>query len=457
MKKLVSLLLALAMVLGMVPAVMADEAAASDLLTITEEEITLTYAACDEDYELTMELADQFMEQYPNITVEVLELDPSTYTEGLGNLASEQNLPDVFWMQQVTDAVANGWALRLDDYYAADPDAAEISASILKMAQVGGRRYSIPAKSRPMIAVVNKTIYDNYNVELPSPEWDWDEFITSIEAVAHPEEYYFGFGHNASVEYFMSRFGWDGNSYTFDDNWVMLEETFADLRARKVADNMTDVEKESILGDVSATADSRGRVAVNITSFVWGASVYVDGTKEAETGCEYLIYPVPSPVGTNPDDMWFSCISKGTKYPNEAWELAKWMTWGAEATMLRNQWFLDNEVLQNSLPMIDNEAVWADAKEKAPEKLKDYFEYVKPISPSIDTHAPNIIWCNVLYYFGGVPGKFASGESNPADMAASLRAEYNGYRDDWFIQTSEFGAVPEHLVIATATDLDVAE
>jgi len=452
MKKFLSLVLAMLMVFG-VTASLADDGA--DLLAITTEEITLRYATMGEDYELTLDLAEQFMQAYPNIKVEIVEIDTGTYTEGLGNLAAEQKLPDVFWMENVCDAVGNDWALRLDDYYTTDPDAARMDPALLKMAQIAGRRYSIPAQTRPMMVVVNKTLFDKYNVELPGYDWTWEEFVQVCEAVAHPEDYYFGYGNNTTIEYFYNRHGWDGDSYEFDETWVMLEETFANWRETGVADNMTAEEKEKILGDPNGFAAANGRVAVNGLSFIWGGAAYLDGSTAQETGCEYLLYPVPSPMEGNPDETIFACISKGTKYPNEAWLLGKWMTWGREATMLRNVWFEENEVVQNSVPMLTDEDLWQHTIDHGNPGLADFYANFKGIAPRIDPHAPNIIWCNVMFYFGGVPDSFANGTATPADRAPSLREEMNGYRDNWYRDTSEFGAVPEFLQTATATDLDV--
>ncbi|MBE5768079.1 MAG: hypothetical protein E7333_00610 [Clostridiales bacterium] len=143
----------------------------------------------------------------------------------------------------------------------------------------------------------------------------------------------------------------------------------------------------------------------------------------------------------------------GTQHPNEAWELAKWMTWGKEATICRNTWFQENEIAHNMLPFITDEEVWADTKAKAHPSTVTFYEHVKDPYPSIDTHAPNIIMCNVMYFFGSVPNSFYRGERQPADYASTLRTQYNGYRDDWYKGCSEFGAVPERLVtVATPTD-----
>ena len=442
MKKIVSLLLTLVMVLGLVPA-MADEA---DVLAITEEEITLTYATKGEDLDLTYALIDNFNEKYPNITVEVLELDPTNLSTALGNLAAEKKLPDVFWVDSVTDAVANEWALRLDDYFAADPDAAKIGSGIMKLMQIGGRRYSVPAQSRPKIMVVNKTLFETYNVELPEYDWDFDEFVAVAEAVAHPENYHFGCGHLFGHTYIMPSYGWDGESYAFGEDWLKIEELAVDWTNRKVSESMTSEEKQNVFGDGGAWAFNEGYAATQIHSFGYDAEGFMDGTRAAATGSEYLIYPVPTVQGYVLDDMIFACVNRATQYPNEAWLLAKWMTWGKEATMFRDTWFNENEVVQNSMPMIDDEEVKANAIEMADDALKMFFTYCGPSIPDPGSHAPNMVWCNVDWWFSNLQTKFANGELVPADYQATLVEKYNKNRDDWFNSCSDF---------ATATDLDI--
>ncbi len=395
------------------------------------------------------------MAAYPNIKVEIVDIDPSTYNEGLMNLASEQKLPDVFWAPNVCDAINNGWALRLDDYYANDPDAT-FTESILKYAQVDGRRYSVPAKSRPTMMVINKSIFDLYNTELPDPDWTFEDFVQVVENIAHPEDGYYGYGFNTTSDFFMPRYGWDGDSYTFDETWVYFEETMVSLVSRRIAENADLAERLGALGDDEDDFSGfvTGHAAMNVVSYDSGGQGYIDGSVADGLGCEFVIYPVPSPINLHPDDMWFACISMGTQHPNEAWELAKWMTWGKEATICRNTWFQENEIAHNMLPFITDEEVWADTKAKAHPSTVTFYEHVKDPYPSIDTHAPNIIMCNVMYFFGSVPNSFYRGERQPADYASTLRTQYNGYRDEWYKGCSEFGAVPERLVtVATPPTL----
>ena len=451
MKKLVSLFLAMVMLMSMTA--FADEAAEKDLFTLTTEEITLRYCTNGlQDIELTQKLADQFMEQYPNIKVEVLEMDNGTYADALGAMAGDQNLPDVFWTSaNVCDPAASEWALNVTEYWNADPDIQKLWPNFQDIAQLLGERFALPMEIKPIIFVLNKTLFEQYNVELPAWDWNMDEFVTLIETLTHPEDHNFGFGHCTYLEYFGPYFGWDGESYTFDDEWVWFEESFADWNARGWAANaITPEEREAWYGTADCTAFSVGHAAINPFSFNWEAAGYVDGSIANSLGCEFVIYPSPSDW-TQTAIEW-GCISKGTKYPNEAWELMKWMGWGEQAARTRIDYDKENEILSTVVPAIRDEALTQYLVDNSPEAMAGYYQNMKPLLVETPDFMLNGIWVNVNYYLGGIPGKFNSGELTPSDYAATLRADYNKLRDQWIEANYE---TIKGEPMATATDLDV--
>ncbi|MBE5768305.1 MAG: extracellular solute-binding protein [Clostridiales bacterium] len=449
MKKLVSLVLALLMVFS-ITASLAE-------IVPTTEEITLTYADCGEDLELTMALADQFMKQYPNIKVEIIDLAPgflnTGYDTAIGNLASTQDLPDVFWVTRVTDAVGNEWCINLDKYYAEDPDAALIHDSILDANLIAGKRYSVPAQSRPYMMLINKTLFDQYNVPMPEYTWSWEEFKDLALELNHPEDMVTGYGNATTCDAFIPMYGWDGESYTVGDLYIETEEMFAEWRLTRVSDGFVGPEKEALFGDPNVQLFNVGHACMNAGDLLWGGTQYIDGTLAAELGCEFEVYPVPTPHEAAMDNMFFACIAASCEHPDEAWLLAKWMTWGKEATMLRNQWFHDEEVLQISLPMIDDAEVKQHAIDCADPALKNFFMYSKPTMPMAAPHAPGFQDCNVQYFnVENLQNRFAAGEVSPSDVADSLREKFNFFRDRWFAQNPE--VAPEGFTGAvTPTDL----
>ncbi len=441
MKKIVSLFLAAMMLLSCVSALAEIE--------ITTEEITLTYCTNgNEDFELTQALAQQFMNQYPNITVNVLEVDNATYGETLGNWAATQELPDVYWSTLVTDHAYNGWALRLDEYYAKDEDAT-FTQSLLDHMDFRGRYYSIPMLAQPFMALLNKGLFERYNMELPSYDWDFDTFVQTVEAIAHPEDNIFGYGHNVGADVVYPRYGWDGDSYTFDDNWVRGTEVFSDWYVRGIADNLQGEEKIALLGDSGAIAFDDGYAAINIQAIYWGEH-FVDGSADQAIGTEFLIYPVPGLAGTNPATMTYACISAACEHPEEAWELAKWMGWGKEAMILRNTWYQENEVMNMYVPVTDDQEVWDDLIAKSSPKLTEFYKNLKPLYPEVEQHTPYCIMANLEYFLFGINENLKNGTFVAADKAAELRNKYNPEVEKWYASWSEFA--DEY---ATATDLDI--
>ena len=144
MKKILCVLLSALMLLGMVPAV-----AEEGLPPMTTEEITLRYACWGQaeagEPEVVQALIAQFEEAYPNINVEFVAIDQGSWDETLTNLASQGQLPDVFWVFSVSAAVANEWALDLTEYFEKDPDTKELFPSMVTSTKIGGKNWSYPA------------------------------------------------------------------------------------------------------------------------------------------------------------------------------------------------------------------------------------------------------------------------------------------------------------------------
>ena len=85
MKKLVSLVLALCMVLSLASFAAAEEYNMPAMNTT--DPITLSVMVWD-DFEMTEALAASFMEQYPNITVEIIRTTTANVTADLTNYAA---------------------------------------------------------------------------------------------------------------------------------------------------------------------------------------------------------------------------------------------------------------------------------------------------------------------------------------------------------------------------------
>lgn len=420
MKKALSFLLAALMLLSAMPVFAETDA----LPSMTTEEITLTFTTRELPYELLRYQADKFEEAYPNIKVEVLTVDFESYGDTMNNLATEKNLPDVLGLTWAPDAIANGWLINLDEYLAKDPDAAKISASIKECNAIDGQIWYIPSEARPAVAILNKTLFEKYNVELPDYDWTYDDFVEVVEAVAHPEDYCFGYPDASQMsDMFVPNWGWNGTAFTFNDEWAAIVEKYLEWTANGVSsNNMTAEEKTSVLGAADADVMATGHAAVYISQ-QYGSYDYINGVNAEKSGCEFVFYPVPDYSGVSMVEQVNCGISATCKYPREAWELTKWMGWGAQATINRSEYYKQTGELDLTAPVVVDDDVRAVLVENAPEALKPFYAHMRPIYSNATGQLPGGLGMILTYYFGDWPGKISRGEYTVAEVAEIMRAE----------------------------------
>ncbi|MGL4337260.1 MAG: ABC transporter substrate-binding protein, partial [Turicibacter sp.] len=202
------------------------------LTPMTTENITLTYASWDNAY-MNEYLAQKFMEKYPNITVELVELDQGTWNEGLFNLASTGNLPDVFWyLGDVSASLDNKWLGDMTAYYNADLENANVPASLKEAGVFGDKRLSAPCKVLPFAIFLDKTVFEKLNVAMPSVDWTYSEMIELAKQMTVPEQSIFGMNQFTQLRTIapivnqdsIGEFGWNGESFDLTEFAKAIEQ-----------------------------------------------------------------------------------------------------------------------------------------------------------------------------------------------------------------------------------------
>ena len=446
MKKLLSRLLILALAMSAMPFALAE-----GLEPLTTDEITLRYACWGQaeagEPEVLQALIAQFEEAHPNIHVEFVPIDQGTWDAGLTNLASQGQLPDVFWVFSVSAAVSNEWALDLTEFYEKDPDAQELYPTMVSSSKIGGKNYSYPAVLFPHMVFMNKTLFDKYNVDLPSTDWTWDDYFDLAEELSHPEEFYFGVSNPLYVDLFpaaingnQGKFGWDGEAYHFDDAWVEAVETRAEVINNKICEWMSAEDKEAVLGDPGAWPPGKGRTAMHI-DWPWTMAMFNTTVKE-ETGCEFVYYPLP--MGEGKGELAIvdnGIIAASTEHPREAWELAKWMSWGPMAALKRQETYRSLGYPVSRMPVVSTPEVWQDLVDNADDTIKGFYEAVLTrgvnFVPSNWPVCPG--WGEIEAYYNSndINGKILRGELSAADVAAELEEVANRGRDNYLASIAE--------------------
>ena len=353
----------------------------------------------------------------------------------------------MFWVFSVSAAVSNEWALDLTEFYEKDPDAQELYPTMVSSSKIGGRNYSYPAVLFPHMVFMNKTLFEKYNVDLPSTDWTWDDYFDLAEELSHPEEFYFGVSNPLYVDLFpaaingnQGKFGWDGEAYHFDDAWVEAVETRAEVINNKICEWMSAEDKEAVLGDPGAWPPGKGRTAMHI-DWPWTMAMFNTTVKE-ETGCEFVYYPLP--MGEGKGELAIvdnGIIAASTEHPREAWELAKWMSWGPMAALKRQETYRSLGYPVSRMPVVSTPEVWQDLVDNADDTIKGFYEAVLSrgvnFVPSNWPVCPG--WGEIESYYNSndIDGKILRGELSAADVAAELEEVANRGRDNYLASIAE--------------------
>lgn len=423
---------------------------------MTEDDITLTYAAW-ENQELQQYMADQFMDKYPNITVELVTVDQEEWNDGLSNLASAGNLPDVYWYQGNVDVpIINGWLGDMTEYWEADPESEDVLVSLQDKGYINGEnKFAAAVFYQPFTVFLDENLFEAHNVSMPSSDWTYSEMIDLMQEMTIPEQGIFGYNTFTQLVTMApivqgdadGEFGWDGESFDLTSHWDDAMAQHAEFVRSGVHAPFFDTdEAEAAFGDRLLWSASSGRIAIQLDAW-WTKDLFA--TDEfVDKGINWVPYPVPQ--GDNAETEYkpgfvdFGSISSVTENPREAYELLKFMGWGSEGWQARLEGYrtLTNEdgsrifPTVDGLPLVNDQDLWDQVAAEVPDNqyYTDYLEHVKEPVPLGGAVIPGFqTWLEEVYFggeYGNVEEASINGELNPADVAADLTEKLNEYHQE---------------------------
>ncbi len=356
----------------------------------TKDPIELTYAMY-EDIEISEALAYEFENLYPNIDVNVMELDVGNYTEELFAMQAVGKLPDCFWiLGSPENYITNGLLMDMSRLWEADPESSNVIRGIneYKLGYYGTDfKWATPVKFFPTAAFVNMEVFYRNNVDMPAMDWTWEEFEETVESMTGIDkcygEYIFGYTGNVSVitwypiaadKNCIGEFGWNGAEYDMENwaygmnleaHWIQNEVKPYDL----LNGGMEQISEK--YGDNVLYPQDEGYSAINL-DYWWNWENYFI-TDEFILGNKVVFVPYMMP---HEDDaqggnyiaaMDMGGISAFTLYPRETYELLKFMTWGTQGweyklehypDLLEESTGADRFVSKNNCPITLDEDVW---------------------------------------------------------------------------------------------------
>lgn len=417
------------------------EEAKAELPPMTTENIELTYAGWGDDSDVTEAMTNAFMEKYPNITVNIANMDAFTYHDDFTVMAQSGELPDCFMVMDEVGWTLNGWVLDITELYNNDPDTELVYDYVKNLGVYDGVRTMFATNSLPNIAILNKDYFDMYNETLPSyDEWNYEKAIELAKKLTHPEEMRYGLGkatffnvdvlpNFADIILNGERGQWgykDEEGYLFTEDWINMIEQRNNLHVQGIFDVSTAEEKEAALGDGDIWLPQAGYTAINLDYF-WSYDELMDSDSNM------VPYPFPTTEnGKIPVSSDVVGISATTKHPREVYELAKWLTFSPEGWDVKIQAYIYNETIPDKLPNVElpeetKEKFYTAYKNKEGiEAIMGSIENGYDVSDSYPGFQSFQNWLNEQEYMGKILN-WSEPELAAADIADELTKKANEF------------------------------
>jgi multiple sugar transport system substrate-binding protein len=158
---------------------------------------TISYAFWDKNQEPGMRaMAEAFMAENPDITVELQVSSWSDYWTKLEASTLGGNMPDVFWMHvtrfyKYADA---GKLMPLSDRIgSASLDMSKYPAGVTELYAIGDEQYGIPKDFDTIGLVYNKEMFDAAGIAYPDASWDWNKLVDVARELTDTENGSYGY------------------------------------------------------------------------------------------------------------------------------------------------------------------------------------------------------------------------------------------------------------------------
>lgn len=296
-----------------------------------EDPITLKVMTWNNNPEGTkkeQEIFDAFTEENPHITVEQVSATYEEYNERVLTMAAGGNLPDLIWTQPAGFAtfVDNGLLMDLTDQVN-ELDLDELQPGVIELGQVDGTQYGMIRDRATVQMGYNKNLFDEAGIDYPEDDWTMDEFLEIAQQLTIKEgdrTVQFGI-ENFYLKELLTAYGTnildpETAAVTLDDPQTIEAIEFSQDLINEYNVQPTGAQQEGL-----SNLFLSGVAAMRMTG-PWDWVEY-------ETNADFEFDVVPLPAGSDkgtqsPAAYLPISISADTDYPEEAWALLEFLTYG---------------------------------------------------------------------------------------------------------------------------------
>ena len=437
---------------------------------MTSDNITLTYFHFDQD-ETVQLLAERFMKIYPNINVQVQYENVANYNTTLSTLVSNGQAPDIIMHSDCDYALSNMLLADISAYFNSDDETKNLadtinSAGLGTYNLEGGMRYSVPVKFFPGAMYVDRNVLETLNLKVPTQNWTWSEMTQLIKdatVLNSPDGMaYYGLGYyNRLDSYYgiaarqdiIGEFGFNGKTFDLSD-WAVGEQEFSNLKLGGYIAPSTETQAmEDWCGDWEGWAGNTGHAALFSEAFWTFQNTWNTPNYKESYNLDIVPYVIPavSEADAGADHHSIATIDYGgittsCKYPREAYELLKFMSYGVDGWYTRCEIYSDESIVNAMgtalkydvmpVPITKDEGVWdeyikvycAGMDEEHTQLWRDYFKScMQPISFGWTSIAGYWNFCDQYFNSIGIHDLVDAGTAQAADYVEEANRKANYY------------------------------
>ncbi len=172
-------------------------ASPSPVVEKEKDEITLTVQFPKSDNVVEIPIYEdkmkRFGEKYPH--VKMVKNDWWYKSDEIGIKMAAHQAPSGFYVPATEGGtlVGHGWAADLNPFLEKYEFANDFNEKLTSQFTVDGKLYAVPKNAYISSIIINKKLFEEKNVPIPSLDWTWDEFYEAAKATADPAKGIAGF------------------------------------------------------------------------------------------------------------------------------------------------------------------------------------------------------------------------------------------------------------------------
>ena len=338
MKKVLALILSIAMLASLCVTAMADDT------------ITLNFQMWSDEEELFTELIRLYEAEHPNVKINMTCTPSSDYTVKLQTVLGGGGDVDMFGISSppgLAEYVNKGAVRPLDDLIAAAGTDLSGVQSILDSIAIDGKTYGLPYKTSSWFVVYNKDIFDAAGVPYPTGAWTWEEYAEIAAKLTSGEGADKIYG---SLNFQPTSMWWrvPGNSIGAT-NPLNDDELHAWMRAAEFCKSLSDAGSQPLYEDMAgdAGADYAGNFLQGKYGMFYNGDWVIEmlntAIRNGDGNVNYDIAPLPHWEGeqaVTPGAAAVLMVTESSKNAEAAYDFIAFCT-GAEAskTLLAMDYF----------------------------------------------------------------------------------------------------------------------